>query len=662
MRRRQIYYGWIAALLVFAALTRFGSLVEIPPAVFHDEAYNGLDAMAMLEGRRFPIFHDTWEVYADQIHQDRPASISRFPVFFEGNYGREPLYVYLLAASFGLLGISDWSLRLVSAVGGLLVVCFSVPLVRHLLEEGNAPTGRVVLFSLLAACGAYPLLAFSRLGFRAIWFVLFQGISVVTFWRAWIGNQARQWRVAGFAMGLLQYTYGAARLLPIAIATFFLIRLVVTGGTAKKRFKGLSIMATVTLIVIVPLISFFLRYPDYLTLRARVVAVDEPGSGFRFWLQNAWRALLGLFWHGDVNPLLNLPRRPFLDPFQASLALLGVGVIISRPRRPLTSFVLVWLAAMLIPSVLVGSAPHFGRSLGVAYPLVLLIVIGANLIWGWLADYSLPIADGVVFSVLIISMLHSSYDYFLEYPRTPNLYHEFKAHLADVGRFARRLPEETTLYLTPPQKYYAGILFELRDESRIEDFYGPAGALPAGIAGYPSTYLVMAEDQTTGEVLEDTFDSGQWLTTTTNFAAYSVPATEELTPGQTIQARFDDVIVLLGADVREHREGSVLDVTLYWRALDNPETPYTAFVHLVDQEGDLVAQIDRPPHYTTDRWRRDELVLDTYTIELSDPLPQRATYRLLTGFYNDSVVRLPVIQNGEKRPDHTVLVMTMETP
>ena len=60
-------------LLVIAMATalRFWALGTIPPGLYHDEAFNGLDALGVLEGER--------------------------PVFFEANNGREPLFIYLVA-------------------------------------------------------------------------------------------------------------------------------------------------------------------------------------------------------------------------------------------------------------------------------------------------------------------------------------------------------------------------------------------------------------------------------------------------------------------------------------------------------------------------------------------------------------------------------------
>ena len=39
-----------------------------------------------------------------------------FPIFFEGNYGREPLHVYLMASPIALLGATPVAIRIVPAL------------------------------------------------------------------------------------------------------------------------------------------------------------------------------------------------------------------------------------------------------------------------------------------------------------------------------------------------------------------------------------------------------------------------------------------------------------------------------------------------------------------------------------------------------------------
>ena len=110
----------LLAVLLLATFFRFWRLDSMPPGLYHDEAYNGLDALSLNQGETFPQFYEGWELYAADAHAGRPAEESRFPIFFEGNYGREPLHIYLMALSVFLFGATPFAIRAVPAAAGVL--------------------------------------------------------------------------------------------------------------------------------------------------------------------------------------------------------------------------------------------------------------------------------------------------------------------------------------------------------------------------------------------------------------------------------------------------------------------------------------------------------------------------------------------------------------
>ncbi|HIC92782.1 MAG TPA: hypothetical protein EYP09_00830, partial [Anaerolineae bacterium] len=96
--RRPFPAEWILllAVTIVAAALRFYAIGRLPPGLYHDEAFNGLDALRVLEGER--------------------------PIFFPANNGREPLFIYLVALSVAALGRSPGAIRIVAAVLGTLTV------------------------------------------------------------------------------------------------------------------------------------------------------------------------------------------------------------------------------------------------------------------------------------------------------------------------------------------------------------------------------------------------------------------------------------------------------------------------------------------------------------------------------------------------------------
>jgi hypothetical protein len=107
---------------------------------------------------------------------------------------------------------------------------------------------------------------------------------------------------------------------------------------------------------------------------------------------------------------------------------------------------------------------------------------------------------------------------------------------------------------------------------------------------------------------------------------------------------FGSVIRLAGYSLSETSvdPGTSLNVNLAWQALDEIETSYRVFVHLVDDGGRLVGQHDgEPGDWTrpTTGWAGGEVVVETRTINVpADADPGRHTLRV--GLYEAGGRRL----------------------
>ena len=128
-----------------------------------------------------------------------------------------------------------------------------------------------------------------------------------------------------------------------------------------------------------------------------------------------------------------------------------------------------------------------------------------------------------------------------------------------------------------------------------------------------------------------------------------------------VGARIGDAITLVGYDVsaEEVRPGESLTVTLVWRAEAVPEGDYTVFVHLMDEEGALVAQDDHPPldnQYRTTFWAPGDVVRDAYHLALNPDQPP-CTCTLLVGMYDaEADVRVPAFDGvGGRFEDDAVV-------
>ena len=106
---------------------------------------------------------------------------------------------------------------------------------------------------------------------------------------------------------------------------------------------------------------------------------------------------------------------------------------------------------------------------------------------------------------------------------------------------------------------------------------------------------------------------------------------------QTVEYQLGDAVALRGYRVEAAADGTQL--TLFWQALDFPRAEYSAFVHALDADGQIVGQSDGPPAVVPMWcWIPGEVVADERQLA-TDDLPATfavGLYDVLTG------QRLPV--------------------
>lgn len=101
--------------------------------------------------------------------------------------------------------------------------------------------------------------------------------------------------------------------------------------------------------------------------------------------------------------------------------------------------------------------------------------------------------------------------------------------------------------------------------------------------------------------------------------------------------------------------GTTLPVTVVWRAAGPSEASYTAFVHLLDAAGRVVAQDDHLPLHgqrPTDTWLAGEIIVDEHALALPATLAA-GMYRFEVGMYDAS-------RSDLKRPGEAVVLGQVE--
>lgn len=663
---------WFAlfAIVLLAAVLRFWNLDGMPPGFYHDEAYNGLDALALVQGREFPLFYEGWELYSAEAHATNPPTPTRFPIFFEGNYGREPLHIYLMALSVKLFGPTPWAIRAVPAAAGVLAVVTTFFSADALFTNTDDRLRRFApLFAAFALAILFPAIHFSRFGLRAMLFIPVETLAVYCFWRGLekvdhrrhgehreekkesvaftaISDLSRLFRgttgwfiLAGVLIGFGLYIYAAARLFPLVFAGYTVVWF--WRDRAAMRLYGTAFLALVgtAVLVALPLLLYFARYPYFFVFRTAFVANKGlgavEGQPVLTWLNNIGRIIRGFFWQGETHLRHNLPGRPYLDALQALFFVIGVATVATKRvlhQQHKAIFLFLWLIVMLLATLLSGDAPHFGRMTGAAPVVAIFIGIGAV----WLLDKLTPRLGSwavvLVVGLFLISTVWTVFDYFGRYASHPQIEADFYLSDWELGQRVADYSAETTLFLSPNQEEMATIYFALSGGTdRLHTFDGFHDLIPFGSG--ETVYFVRPEDTTTLARLLAAFPGSTVAETDDNTITITVAAAgSRPIPSQPIDHVFGNAISLRGYDVTQ--EGDTLAVTLHWQANRPITTAYTAFVHTLDQNGNIIAQLDRPPlGYPVSDWRPGETIADTFHIHVEDVTD---VFELRTGFYDSA--------------------------
>ena len=108
MKKQEIFY--LILILILASFFRFWKLEDVPPGLYPDAAIYANEAWLSLKNKDFKVFYPE-------------------------NYGREGLYIWLLAFSFSIFKVSIFSLRIVPATAGILTVLGLYFLTKELFES-----------------------------------------------------------------------------------------------------------------------------------------------------------------------------------------------------------------------------------------------------------------------------------------------------------------------------------------------------------------------------------------------------------------------------------------------------------------------------------------------------------------------------------------------
>ena len=617
------------AIILLAAALRFPALGQAPPGLYQDEAWNGLDALQVLQGER--------------------------PLYFAANNGREPLFIYLVALAVAALGPSPAAIRLVAAVLGTLTILATYILGRTWFNQ------RVGWLAAAILAITFWHVHLSRIGFRAVALPLFTALALAAAWRGLMEDKALRPPssvlrpiLGGALYGLSFYTYLAARFTPLALAGFGLY--LVWRQAGNIRLRALVWFIAAALAVMAPLAIYAVQHPEIVFARANEVLITNPEiNKGDLWgtLGRHLLAVLGMStFRGDTIWRHNLAGRPVFDPLLALAFAAGVILCLARFRRqPTAAFTLIWTGVMLLPTLLAEDAPHFLRAVGVLPVAVLFPALGLDAAWAWLGRHS-PAWVGAVLATLVLSasLGLTVHDYFGDYVHNPVTGYYFQsaaaALAAEVNRtigagwdgqalhvpahspptqgrvvLARRFWESfaSIRYLVPetPNLVIADSPAQVPPEVPLRLFLWPYEPTRDYLEALPHGIRISAQP---GPLARGDLEPQPYALYVVYSAAPAQPETDPL-------ARFEHGIALLSAQVSTTQltpSGQpALRVELSWSTTQPVSEDYTVFVHL-ENGGQLITQHDGPPGdgaLPTSFWRPGDIIQDTHLLPLEGPRP-----------------------------------------
>ena len=137
----------------------------------------------------------------------------------------------------------------------------------------------------------------------------------------------------------------------------------------------------------------------------------------------------------------------------------------------------------------------------------------------------------------------------------------------------------------------------------------------------------------------------------------------QLPPLQPLDVNLGNRIGLQGFALGQ--SGDTLAVQLVWLARQPMEESYKVFIHVIDEQGKLLTQVDsRPLGYAsnTNRWIPGQVIVDRFEVPLPPDAPP-GRYQVRTGLYNEADgLRLPVLDGAGKQVDDQVMMGYFEAP
>lgn len=382
MNRSKTILILILIILLSVFLRIFG-LGSIPPSLYSDEANQGYNAYSILLTGK------------DEYGTFLPVSLRSF-----GDW-KPPLPTYSMIPSIWLLGLSEYSIRLPSAILGIATVLLLFFTTLKLLSEQKNKVQIALLSSFYLAISPWHTLQSRASMLVAVGLFCLLG-GVYLFLRGM--KNGRFFLLSSVLFALAVYSYYGLRVVTPLVLLLLLIKF------REKIFifrKELFLSGVLGFLLLLPLFGAFLKQPDVIFGRAKTVSIFyDKGINLRKWeliTQDGISAspLITRFFHNNLYMYARSVTQRFLShldgrylffngdgsqPFQIpsmgilyfpDLVFILLGVIMLFKNKYFSRWLIIfWIIISFIPASLTFVTPSSNRTFNAVIAYAVLSATG----------------------------------------------------------------------------------------------------------------------------------------------------------------------------------------------------------------------------------------------------------------------------------------------
>jgi 4-amino-4-deoxy-L-arabinose transferase-like glycosyltransferase len=439
---QQLFWLCFAVILGVACLVRFVKLGSVPYSLYWDESAMFVDVKSVLQTGK-------------DMH-GRPWFEVIYPSY--GDY-KLPVYIWFATATSKVFGLSEWSLRLPSALAGIGTVIIAGLLAREFWSEKEQSSKQMLqLLTMLVVAITPWSMMFSRTAFEGHLGQFLLGCSILCLFAS-RKSQKQKWLLflSPILGALATYTYFSVRFVWLAVFGLSVLVLLFEKWHGKKiEWKLLSKEFAVQLIIPVGIFAVLLLpmlksplYADSNRFRLGTDSVlkndqqivqsniyrEMAGNSVvdRVVFHRLWLTIQELMKNYSDNISFNFLFLSGDQNLRHGTGQYGLFLLIFLPfflwgwysffqkRKDLCFLLFVWWIVALLPASVPENTPHALRSLNALIPLAIVIGTGMTEFIEWVLSLNSQLVKRSVLAtfafILTLSSFTFFYHYFTIYPK-----------------------------------------------------------------------------------------------------------------------------------------------------------------------------------------------------------------------------------------------------